>query len=51
MHSKALGIDFPPDLGSINDAVKLRNLLVHRNGKPLVERSSRPPQKRLEYLA
>lgn len=35
MYSKVLGIDFPPDLGNINDAVKLRNLLVHRDGKPI----------------
>lgn len=35
MYSKALEIDFPSDLGSINDAVKLRNLLVHRNGKTI----------------
>jgi hypothetical protein len=35
MYSKVLGIDFPTDLGNINDAVKLRNLLVHRDGKPI----------------
>lgn len=35
MYSKVFGIDFPSDLGNINDAVKLRNLLVHRNGKTI----------------
>lgn len=35
MYSKVLGIDFPSDFGRINDAVKLRNLLVHRNGKTI----------------
>src|SRR3984885_9529018 len=33
MYSKVLGIDFPSDLKRVNEAVKLRNLLVHRNGK------------------
>jgi len=33
MYSKVLGIDFPTDLKTVNEAVKLRNLLVHRNGK------------------
>jgi hypothetical protein len=35
MYSKVLGIDFPSDLNSVNEAVKLRNLLVHRNGKKI----------------
>jgi hypothetical protein len=33
MYSKVLAIDFPSDLNAVKDAVKLRNLLVHRNGK------------------
>ncbi len=33
MYSKVLGIEFPPDLRNIEEAVRLRNLLVHRDGK------------------
>jgi hypothetical protein len=35
MYSKVLAIDFPSDLNNVNEAVKLRNLLVHRNGKKI----------------
>jgi hypothetical protein len=35
MYSKVLAIDFPSDLNNVEKAVKLRNLLVHRNGKKI----------------
>jgi hypothetical protein len=35
MYSKVLAIDFPSDFNNVNEAIKLRNLLVHRNGKKI----------------
>jgi hypothetical protein len=35
LYSKVLSIDFPSDLNNVKKAIKLRNLLVHRNGKTI----------------
>jgi hypothetical protein len=47
MYSKSLGIDFPPDVKKVDEAVKLRNLLVHRNGKRIDGKQQKVTEKNI----
>ena len=33
LYVKVLGITFPSDLNRVKESIRLRNILVHRNGK------------------
>jgi hypothetical protein len=47
MYSKVLAIDLPSDLNGVKEAVKLRNLLVHRNGKRIDGKQQKVTEKNI----